>query len=81
MAPDGSNPTRLTFGGADAVVGGPPYNSGGADWSHSKKLIAFQSNRIGGTPQVYPMNADGSDRQVLGSIPRGGAFPSFSLKR
>ena len=78
MSPDGTNPTRLTFGGADAIVGGPPYNSSGADWSHSKKLIAFQSNRVGGTPQIYLMNVDGSDAQVLLSIPRGGAFPSFS---
>ena len=78
MAPDGSTPTRLTFGGADMVVGGPPYNSSSADWSHSKKLIAFQSNRVGGTPQIYLMNVDGSDPQVLVSIPRGGAFPSFS---
>ena len=79
MAPDGSSPTRLTFGGADLVVGGPPYNSTGADWSHSKKLIAFQSNRLGGPPQLYLMNADGSEPQVLVSIPRGAAFPSFSL--
>ena len=77
-APDGLTPTRLTFGGADLVVGGPPYNSTGADWSHSKKLIAFQSNRVGGTPQIYLMNVDGSDPQVLVSLPQGGAFPSFS---
>ena len=79
MAADGSNPVRLTQGGADVVVGGPPYNSSGADWSHNRKLIAFQSNRVGGIPQIYLMNPDGSDQRVLVSLPvDGGAFPSFS---
>ena len=47
MRPDGSNPVRLTSGGANVVIGGPPYNNGGPDWSHETKLIAFQSNRVG----------------------------------
>jgi TolB protein len=78
MSPDGSNPTRLTHGGADAVVGGAPYNNGGADWSHSKKTIAFQSNRIDGVPQVHLMKFDGSGHQLLVSLQGGSAFPSFS---
>ena len=78
MSPDGSNPTRLTHGGADAVVGGPPYNNGGADWSHSKKLIAFNSNRVNEVPQIFLMNADGSEQVQLVSLIGGAAFPSFS---
>ncbi|MBA2306245.1 MAG: PD40 domain-containing protein [Acidobacteria bacterium] len=76
MSPDGSEPTRLTFGGADYQA--IPYNNTGADWSHSKKLIAFHSNRIGRIPQIHLMNHDGSDDHLLVSLPRGGMFPSFS---
>ncbi|AMY07680.1 translocation protein TolB [Luteitalea pratensis] len=76
MAPDGSNPTRLTHGGAP--IGSAGYNSGGADWSHSKKLIAFQSNRVGGIPQIFTMNLDGTEQQLMVSVPGGAAFPSFS---
>jgi Tol biopolymer transport system component len=71
MSPDATSSTRLTLGGG-------LYNSGGADWSHSKKLIAFQSNRIDFVPQIFLMNLDGSEQQPLVSLPRGGAFPSFS---
>ena len=78
MSPDGSNVSRLTLGGADEVVGRTPYNNSGADWSHSKKLIAFHTNR-GGFPEVFLMNADGSDQLVVASLGAAGAvFPSFS---
>jgi Tol biopolymer transport system component len=77
MSPDGINATRLTHGG------GPPadttaYNSSAADWSHSKKLVAFQSNRINRVPQTFLMNADGSDARLLIGLPGGASFPSFS---
>lgn len=80
MPPAGEAPglpsaTRLTFGGG---VTAESYNSSGADWSHVKKLIAFQSNRILRVPQIFLMNLDGSEQNLLVSIPRGGAFPSFS---
>lgn len=77
MSPDGTNPTRLTHGGG-APTDAAAYNSGGADWSHSKKLVAFQSNRVNRVPQIYLMNLDGSEQQVLVSLPGGAAFPSFS---
>lgn len=78
MSPDGSTPIRLTHGGADKVVGRAPYNNTGADWSHSKKLIAFHTNRAG-FPEIFLMNADGSDQLVLASLGGSGAvFPSFS---
>src|SRR5436190_13529247 len=64
MLPDGTNPIRLTFGGG-AATDPDAYNSTAADWSHSKKLIAFQSNRpIPGSAlpvgsQLFLMKADG----------------------
>lgn len=79
MAPDGTNPTRLTHGGAPPPNDPAAYNSGGADWSHNKKLIAFQSNRVDRVPQIHTMNLDGTEQQLLVSVPGGGAaFPSFS---
>ena len=78
MSPDGSRPTRLTRGGADAAVGRAPYNNANADWSHRQKLIAFSSNR-GGFPEIFLMSADGSDQVVLASLGASGALaPSFS---
>jgi TolB protein len=77
MAPDGTNPVRLTHGGG-APTDPAAYNSGGADWSHSKKLIAFQSNRVDRVPQIHRMNLDGTEQQLLVSLPGGAAFPSFS---
>ena len=78
MSPDvNSEAVRLTAGGGDAVTPGL-YNSSGPDWSHSKKLIAFTSNR-NGAPEIFVMNADGSDQQLLVSLGSVGAnFPSFS---
>lgn len=86
MPPDGSDATRLTHGGG-AADDPLAYNSGGADWSHSKKLIAFQSNRpipestLPRGPQLFLMNADGTQPQPLilpQGIAGGGAFPNFS---
>jgi TolB protein len=71
MSPDGLSPaTRLTDNNA---------SDSGAVWSHSKKVIAFHSNR-NGLPQIFLMNPDGSDQQMLiaGGVPDGGVFPSFS---
>ena len=85
MSPEGTDATRLTHGGGAADSNA--YNSGGADWSHSKKLIAFQSNRIGRrtspdrrdwVPQIFLMNLDGSEQHLLVSLLRGTAFPSLS---
>ena len=78
MAPDGTNPTRLTHGGAPPPNDPAAYNSGGADWSHSRKLIAFQSNRVDRVPQIHLMNLDGTEQRLLVSVPGGAAFPSFS---
>jgi TolB protein len=81
MPPDadplGINAVRLTFGGGDPTDPNA-YNSGGADWSNQKQLIAFQSNRENQTPQIFLMNRDGSDPHVLLHLTGGAAFPSFS---
>ena len=77
MAPDGTYRARLTHGGGlrdDTAA----YNSSAADWSHSKKLVAFQTNRIDRVPQIFLMNVDGSDPRLLISIQGGASFPSFS---
>jgi TolB protein len=83
MRPDGTSldgtgePTRLTHGGG-AVTDPDAYNSAGADWSHSKKLIAFHTGR-GGFPEIFLMNPDGSEQLALASLGATGAlFPSFS---
>ena len=84
MRPDGTGfdgndqPTRLTHGGGE-IGDLTAYNSSGARWSHSsRKLIAFHSNR-GGFPEIFLMNADGSNPQVLASLGAAGAvFASFS---
>ena len=69
MSPDGSDPTRLTSNEA---------NDNAAVWSHSKKTIAFQSNR-NGRPEIFLMNVDGSDQRLIASLGAAGAqFPSFS---
>ena len=78
MSPDvNSEAVRLT-----PVVVTPArpglYNSSAPDWSHSRKLIAFMSNR-NGRPEIFVMNADGSDQRLLASLGSVGAnFPSFS---
>lgn len=76
MLPDGSNLTRLTSNN---------FNDSGAVWSPAAKAIAFHSNRVGGHPQIFLMNADGSDQRLLADMgvneageQQGGAFPSWS---
>jgi TolB protein len=73
---------RLTFGSG---VVPESYSSGGADWSRTKRVIAFQSNRptdpirlLERVPQIYVMNPDGTGQRLLVSLPRGAAFPHFS---
>ncbi len=73
----GTNATRLTFGGG-AFEDLNAYSSGGADWSNQRQLIAFQSNRVNRTPQIFLMTRDGSGPQMLVSLTGGAAFPSFS---
>jgi Tol biopolymer transport system component len=70
MLPDGSQPTRLTEN---------DFNDKAPVWSHSKKLIAFHSNRTAGRPEIFVMNFDGTDPRLVASLGTVGAqFPSFS---
>jgi len=60
MDADGSDPVRLTFNNAlDATP----------TWSPDGKQIVFHTNRDGGVPQLYMMNADGSDQHALTTPP------------
>lgn len=76
MLPDGSNLKRLTSNN---------FNDLAAAWSPAAKTIAFHTNRIGGYPQIFLMNADGSDQRLLADSgindkgeQLGAAFPSWS---
>ena len=72
MEPDGSGQARLTFNDA---------NDGGAVWSHSRKTIAFHSNRTEPLrrPEIFLMNLDGTEQRVVASLgAAGAAFASFS---
>jgi len=76
MLPDGSNPTRLTSNN---------FMDGGPVWSPEANLIAFHTNRVGRYPQVFLMNADGSDQRLLADAgvndkgeQLGAGFPSWS---
>jgi TolB protein len=87
MPPVGDSPTvpnavRLTHGGGEVAES---YTSASADWSRTKRVIAFQSNRptdptrpLERVPQIYLMNPDGTGQRLLVNLPRGGAFPAFS---
>jgi len=70
MLPDGSSQTRITKN---------VFNDKAPVWSHSKKLIAFHSNRRGGPPEIFVMNLDGTDIRLVASLgTRGVQFASFS---
>ena len=43
-----------------------------------QRLIAFHSDRDGDIPQIFLMNADGTDQRLLVGLEGGAAFPSFS---
>ena len=75
--PDGTKAIRLTDGGGDPSDSAA-YNSSAADWSNTKELIAFHSNRLDRLPQIFLMNPDGTGQRPLVILPRGAAFPSFS---
>ena len=68
MNADGSNPTRLTQGGAVDQL---------PTWSPDGTRIAFQTNRDGNN-EVYVMNADGSNPTNLTQSPAADEFPAWS---
>src|SRR6266513_1051978 len=68
MTADGTNPTRLTQGGAVDQL---------PTWSPDGARIAFQTNRDGNN-EVYVMNADGSNPINLTQSPAADEFPAWS---
>ena len=75
--PDGTKAIRLTDGGGDPSDSAA-YNSSAGDWSNTKELIAFHSNRLDRLLQIFLMNPDGTGQRPLVILPRGAAFPSIS---
>jgi len=68
MDDDGANLKRLTSGAA---------NSNCPCWSPDGKKIAFARNLPNGAPQIFAMNADGSDQKSL-TPDRVAADPAWS---
>jgi Tol biopolymer transport system component len=68
MNADGSSQTNLS--------NSPSSNEWGPAWSPDGKQIAFNSNHAGGLPQLYIMNADGSNWKQLGE--QEAEYPSWS---
>jgi TolB protein len=71
MQADGSNPRKLTNGGANEVNGDPA-------WSPDGKEVAFCSNRTG-SYELYVVNPDGTNlRQITHDTPDGVRLPSWA---
>jgi Tol biopolymer transport system component len=68
MNADGSSQTNLS--------NSPSSNEWGPAWSPDGKQIAFNSDREGGLPQLFVMQADGSDWKQLGE--QEAEYPSWS---
>ena len=57
-------------GGAPSAITSEGSNSR-PRWTSDSKRIVFISNRGGGTPQVWMMNADGSEQKAITTTPTG----------
>ncbi|MDZ7360449.1 MAG: hypothetical protein ONB46_06940 [candidate division KSB1 bacterium] len=68
MDENGGNPLRLTFNNSTDYY--PQYSSDG------RKIVFESQSRNGGPPQIWIMNADGSNPQPLTT--KGGVEPSWS---
>lgn len=70
MNVDGADPIRLTNNN---------NNDKAPVWSHATATIAFHSNRRIGRPEIFIMEADGSNQRLLASRGTAGAsFASFN---
>jgi len=70
IAPDGSNPRRLTAG---------PGDNQGATWAPNGRHLAFQSNRLGSW-QIFAMLADGTDQTQVTRGSTDHTSPSWSSR-
>lgn len=70
VAPDGSNPHRLTSG---------PGDNAGATWAPDGRHLAFQTNRLGPW-QIFAMLADGSEQTRLTHGATDSTSPSWSSR-
>ena len=70
IAPDGSNPRRLTAG---------PGDNQGATWAPNGRHLAFQSNRLGSW-QIFAMLADGSEQTSITRGTTDHTSPSWSSR-
>lgn len=70
MNPDGTGLTNLTPNS--------PADDSIPDWSPDGSTIAFVSDRDGGDPEIYVMNADGSSQTRLTSSPGNDTTPNWS---
>ncbi|MGH7393432.1 MAG: DPP IV N-terminal domain-containing protein, partial [Candidatus Rokuibacteriota bacterium] len=70
VAPDGSNPRRLTAG---------PGDNQGATWAPNGRHLAFQSNRLGSW-QIFAMLADGSEQTPITRGTSDHTSPSWSSR-
>ncbi len=70
VAPDGSNPRRLTAG---------PGDNQGATWAPDGRHLAFQTNRLGSW-QIYAMLADGSEQTLITRGTVDHTSPSWSSR-
>jgi len=70
IAPDGSNPRRLTSG---------PGDNQGATWAPDGRHIAFQTNRLGSW-QIFTMLADGSEQTPITRGSSDSTSPSWSSR-
>ena len=70
MEIDGTDPIRLTYNNS---------NDKAPVWSHGTATIAFHTNRRAGRPEIFLMDADGSNQRLLASRGTDGAsFASFN---
>ena len=72
MNPDGTEQTRITVN--------PNSDERAPAWSPDGTMIAFSSNQDGLNPEVYIMNADGTDQRRLTNDPDNlsDTYPTWS---
>jgi dipeptidyl aminopeptidase/acylaminoacyl peptidase len=68
-AEGGGPPRRLTAGVASDTA---------PRWSHDGRRLAFVSDRAGDTPQLFVIDLDGGEAQMVTRAPQGASAPAWS---